>query len=151
MKKLSTLMVALMVIAGLVSLGIPQVATVMGGEPEKKAEKAEKAEKPAKKPAVRTKQATGVVAKAAPDSVTIKRKVKGQEQELTFSVTDKTSVRMGKEKKAAGDIKEGERVTVRYVEEDGKMTARSITISPARPAKKATKGAAPAEKKEEKK
>ncbi|MBI3076557.1 MAG: hypothetical protein HYY85_06135 [Deltaproteobacteria bacterium] len=148
MKKLSIFMVSLMVIAGLVGLGIPQLATVMAGEPEKKMEeKADKAAKPAKKPAVRTKQATGVVAKAAADSLTIKRKVKGQEQELTFSVTDKTSVRMGKEKKAIGDVKEGERVTVRYVEDDGKMTARSVTISPARPAKKAMKEGPPPEKK----
>ncbi|MBI2372145.1 MAG: hypothetical protein HYV08_18260 [Deltaproteobacteria bacterium] len=150
MKKLSILMVSLMVIAGLVTLGIPQMATVMAGE-TKMEEKADKAAKPAKKPAVRTKQATGVVAKAAADSLTIKRKVKGEEKELTFSVTAKTSVRMGKEKKAIGDVKEGERVTVRYVEDDGKMTARSVTISPPRPAKKAMKEGPPPEKKEEKK
>ncbi|MBI2369629.1 MAG: hypothetical protein HYV08_05210 [Deltaproteobacteria bacterium] len=90
----------------------------------------EKAERPAKKMVIRIWQTMGLVSKVAPDSLTIKRKVKGQMKEMTFSLTDKTRVRMLKAKKAIGDVKEGSRVAVRYVEDAGKRTARAIIIMP---------------------
>ncbi len=79
---------------------------------------------------------------AAAKTVTLKAK-KG---EVTVSVEDKTSIKEGKEKKTLADLKAGDKVTVKYTEADGKMTAKSIMKAAA--AKKMEKKM---EKKEEKK
>jgi Cu/Ag efflux protein CusF len=61
---------------------------------------------------------------AAAKTVTLKAK-KG---EVVISVGEKTSIKEGKEKKSLADVKAGDKVTVRYTEADGKMTAKSIAI-----------------------
>ncbi|MBI2370945.1 MAG: hypothetical protein HYV08_12045, partial [Deltaproteobacteria bacterium] len=72
----------------------------------------------------------------SPDSLTIRGKIKGQEKDLAFFVTAKTAVRIGKESKPPGDVKEGDRVLVGYTAANGKMIARSVTVLPPRVAKR---------------
>jgi Cu/Ag efflux protein CusF len=76
--------------------------------------------------AVKTHSVTGEVTAvdAAAKTVTLKAK-KG---EVVISVVEKTSIKEGKEKKSLADVKAGDKVTVRYTEADGKMTAKSIAI-----------------------
>jgi ribosomal protein S1 len=79
---------------------------------------------------------------AAAKTVTLKAK-KG---EVVISVVEKTSIKEGKEKKSLADVKAGDKVTVKYTETDGKMTAKSIAIKGAmmKHEKKMEEKAAPA-------
>jgi Cu/Ag efflux protein CusF len=79
---------------------------------------------------------------AAAKTVTLKAK-KG---EVVISVVEKTSIKEGKEKKSLADVKAGDKVTVKYTEADGKMTAKSIAIKGAmmKHEKKMEEKAAPA-------
>lgn len=62
-----------------------------------------------------------------------------------LSADDKTTVTVGKEKKTLADVKVGAKVTVKYVEMDGKNVAKSIAIVEAKEEKaKAAEPAAPA-------
>ncbi len=54
--------------------------------------------------------------------------LKTRKGEVVVSVADKTSIKEGRKKKSLEDVKAGDKVTVRYTEADGKMTARSIAI-----------------------
>jgi Cu/Ag efflux protein CusF len=54
--------------------------------------------------------------------------LKAKKGEVVISVEEKTSIKEGKEKKSLADVKAGDKVTVRYTEADGKMTAKSIAI-----------------------
>jgi Cu/Ag efflux protein CusF len=86
---------------------------------------------------------------AAAGTITVKHK-KG---DVTISVDAKTKIMAGKEKKAIEDVKAGEKVTVKYKEEDGKNVATGVFIkTAAKKAKKAKKAekkeAAPMEKQE---
>jgi Cu/Ag efflux protein CusF len=79
---------------------------------------------------------------AAAKTVTLKAK-KG---EVVIAVVEKTSIKEGKEKKSLADVKAGDKVTVKYTEADGKMTAKSIAIKGAmmKHEKKMEEKAAPA-------
>jgi Cu/Ag efflux protein CusF len=83
---------------------------------------------------------------AAAGTITLKHK-KG---DVTISVDAKTKIMAGKEKKSIGDVKAGEKVTVKYKEEDGKNVATGVYIkTAAKKAKKAEKKeAAPMQKEE---
>jgi Cu/Ag efflux protein CusF len=76
--------------------------------------------------AAKVHQITGEVTAvdAAAKTVTLKAK-KG---EVVISVAEKTSIKEGKQKKSLEDVKAGDKVTVKYTEADGKMTAKSIAI-----------------------
>ncbi|MEW6109522.1 MAG: DUF5666 domain-containing protein [Nitrospirota bacterium] len=87
-------------------------------------------------------QVTGDVAAVDAKASTIT--VKGKKGEIVASVNDKTKITSGKDKKTLADVKVGDKVRVKYVEADGKNTAKSIAILAA-PAEKPA--AAPAEKK----
>jgi ribosomal protein S1 len=101
----------------------------------------------AEKPKV--KQITGEVkavdAKAM--TITVTKKMKDKVIETIATITDKTKIVMGKEKKMLADVKVGDKVTLKYVEADGKNTAKSIAIKPVEPVEKKAEPAAPAEKK----
>ena len=103
---------------------------------EKKAEpaKAEKKAAPAK-----VKQVTGDVAAVDAKAGTIT--VKGKKGDTTVATDAKTKIMMGKDVKAIADVKVGDKVTVKFSEADGKMTAKSVAIKAAEkkaePAKKA--------------
>ncbi len=111
------------------------------------AEKMEKkeaapAEKMEKKAPAKVKQVTGEV--TAVDATAKTLTVKGKKGEVALMADDKTSVMMGKEKKALGDVKVGDKVMVKYAEMDGKNMAKSIMVPPAK--KEMKKETAPAEK-----
>ncbi len=83
------------------------------------------------KPAAKTKQVTGIVKSVSPESLVVEKGKK--EWAFAFS---------GKVADAAQKLKAGERVTVAYTEENGKMTAKKVTARPARTAKKTAEPAA---------
>ncbi len=91
-----------------------------------------------------SKSASGTVKSAGADSVVVAGKAKGKETEWTFAVDPKTSIKKAGKSITAADIKEGDSVSVRYTEQDGKATAHSIAVRAGKMAKKAP---APAEKK----
>jgi hypothetical protein len=97
---------------------------------EKKPAADTKMEKPAKKPA--TKTATGTVKSASPDSLVVAGKDKGKDAEWTFAVDDKTKVKKAGKDAMAKDIAPGDKVTVRYMDHDGKATAMSVNASAAK-------------------
>ena len=89
-----------------------------------------------------TKTATGTVKSASPDSIVVAGKDKGKDAEWTFAVDEKTKVKKGGKDSMAKDLAAGDRVTVRYMDHDGKATAMNVSASA--PKKAAT---TPAEKK----
>ncbi|PIV44266.1 MAG: histone H1, partial [Nitrospirae bacterium CG02_land_8_20_14_3_00_44_33] len=92
---------------------------------EKKAEPAKKAPK--------VTQVTGEIkaVDAAAKTITVVKKVKGQDKETVISVDDKT----------LADVKVGDKVKAKYTTADGKNTAKSVIKKTA-----AAKKAAPAKK-----
>lgn len=59
-------------------------------------------------------------------------KVKDKDKEVTLDITDKTLVTAGRIKKSIADLREGDKVVVKFSEHDGKATARSIRMASAR-------------------
>ncbi len=115
------------------------------GEPAKAEKKAEKKAK--------AQQVTGSVkaVDAKASTLTVVKKVKKEEKEVVLTCTDKTKF---KGVKGIGDVKEGDKVTAKYSEKDGKNVASSVEVKAA-PAKKEEKKAekkeaAPAKKEEKK-
>ena len=106
--------------AGLASAQTPAPAT----KPEEK-----KMEKMEKKAPHHT--AMGTVKTAGADSIVVAGKAKGKETEWTFAVNDKTKLRKAGKDVTAKDIAPGDRVTVRYMDEGGKMTAMTVNASAA--------------------
>ena len=151
MKKLIATCVAVLFAIGTAGLAVAQEkkadekkSETMKSEPkmEKKAEK---------KPAA--KSASGTVKSASPDSLVVGGKMKGKDEEWTFGVDSKTSIKKGGKAIMAADIKPGDSVQVKYTEDAGKMMASSVMVksAPAKKAEKMDKGdkmdAKPAEKK----
>ena len=73
--------------------------------------------------------AVGTVKTAAPDSIVVGGKAKGKDTEWTFALDDKTKIKKGGKDVTAKDLASGDKVTVRYMDESGKMTAMSVTAS----------------------
>jgi hypothetical protein len=97
------------------------------------------------------KSATGKVKAASPDSLVVMGKAKGKDAEWTFALDPKTKIKKGGKDATATDLKEGDDVSVRYMEQAGKNVAQTVTAK-AEPAKKmegkpADKMEKPAEKK----
>lgn len=91
-------------------------------------------------PAAKKIQVTGEVAAVDAKANTVT--VKGQKGDVTVSVNDKTKILADKDNKTLADVKTGNKVTVKYVEAEGKKVATKISILPAAAAEK--KDAAPA-------
>lgn len=126
MRKLFGLIVALLFTLTTVVPALAQQAqTPAEPKPAEKADKAEKAEK-AKKPAAKT--ASGTVKSASADSIVVAGKEKGKEAEWTFAVDPKTKIQRGGKEITAADLKAGDPVRVRYVEQEGKAVAQMITV-----------------------
>jgi ribosomal protein S1 len=139
MKKTLAIIVSLIFVLSFAGLSFAADKAV-----EKKAEPV-KAEKKApvvaeKKAPAKVKQVTGDVAAVDAKANTIT--VKGKKADTVVTCDDKTKIMMGKDKKALADVKVGDKVTVKYSEADGKMTAKSVAIKMAE--KKAEKKAEPA-------
>jgi hypothetical protein len=127
--------------------GLVGVAAASGTATDKKAEKA--ADKPMKKPA--TKSASGTVKSASADSIVVAGKDKGKEAEWTFGLDGTTKIKKGGKDATAADLKAGDSVQVKYMEDGGKATAQSVMAKESKAEKKAEKAAEKAEKKAEKK
>jgi hypothetical protein len=79
-----------------------------------------------------TKTAVGTVKSASPDSIVVAGKEKGKDMEWTFAVDDKTKVKKAGKDTMAKDLAAGDRVTVRYMDQDGKPTAMNVNVAAAR-------------------
>jgi hypothetical protein len=83
--------------------------------------------------------AVGTVKTVGPDNIVVGGKSKGKEMEWTFGLNDKTKIKKAGKDVTAKDLAEGDKVTVRYMDEGGKMTAMNVTASTAKQAAKSTK------------
>jgi len=104
--------------AGLASAQTPAPAM----KPEEK-----KMEKMEKKAPHHT--AMGTVKTAGADGIVVAGKAKGKETEWTFAVSDKTKIRKAGKDVTAKDLAPGDKVSVRYMDEGGKMTAMTVSSS----------------------
>jgi len=146
-KRLIALCVALVFAMGAVGLAAAQEKKADEKKSDMKMEK-----KADKKPAVKT--ANGTVKSGSADSLVVAGKAKGKDEEWTFAVDAKTSIKKGGKSVTAADLKPGDSVQVKYTEDGGKAIAQSVAAkAPAATAKKADEKksdkmeAKPAEKK----
>jgi hypothetical protein len=75
--------------------------------------------------------AAGTVKTAGADNIVVGGKSKGKETEWTFALNDKTKIKKAGKDVTAKDIAPGDKVTVRYMDEGGKMTAMTVNASAA--------------------
>lgn len=130
MKKIIALIVAVLFVFAVASISLAAEEKKM--EPAKKEAAPAKA-KAEKKVAAKVTQVTGEIkaVDAAAKTITVVKKVKGQDKETVISVDDKT----------LADVKVGDKVKAKYTTADGKNTAKSVIKKTA-----AAKKAAPAKK-----
>lgn len=140
MKRLFALLVGIAFVAGTVGFAAAQTPTTTTDKKPAADTKMDKKDASAKKAS--TKTATGTVKSASPDSIVVAGKDKGKDAEWTFAVDDKTKVKKAGKDTMAKDLAAGDKVTVRYMDHDGKATAMNVNVSGAKKAE--TK---PAEKK----
>jgi len=106
-------------------------------------------QKPAE--AKKTKNAQGIVKSASADSLVVAGREKAQgakemkDAEWTFAVDSKTAIRKSGKAITGADLKPGDQVQVRYMDQAGKATAVAIQVKPGAAAAKST--GQPAEKK----
>ena len=134
MKKLIAMSVALLFAMGTAGLAVAQEKKAEEKKSEMKSDA--KMDKKEKKPAA--KSASGTVKSASADSLVVAGKMKGKDEEWTFGVDSKTTIKKGGKAITAADVKPGDSAQVKYTEEAGKMMAQSVTVKAA-PAKKAEK------------
>jgi ribosomal protein S1 len=138
MKKTIAIIVAVLFVFALTSISFAAEKKAAPAPMEKKEAAPAKVEE--KKAPEKVMSVTGDV--VAVDAKAMTLTVKGKKGDVALSTNDKTTVKMGKEKKALADVKVGDKAKVKYTEVDGKNIAKSIAIKPA-------VTAAPAEKKAE--
>ncbi len=78
------------------------------------------------KPRVKLKHIAGEV--VAYDSTVKAMTVRGKKNEIFITLDDKTTIKVGKETKGLTDLKVGDVVNVKYIDEGGKNLARQIEI-----------------------
>jgi hypothetical protein len=106
-------------------------------------------QKPAE--AKKTKNAQGIVKSASADSLVVAGKEKAQgakemkDAEWTFAVDSKTAIRKSGKAITAADLKPGDQVQVKYMDQAGKATAVTVQVKPGAASAKST--GQPAEKK----
>jgi len=106
-------------------------------------------QKPAE--AKKTKNAQGIVKSASADSLVVAGREKAQgskemkDAEWTFAVDSKTAIRKSQKAITSADLKPGDQVQVRYMDQAGKATAVTIQVKSGAAAAKST--GQPAEKK----
>ena len=144
MKKTIAIIVAVLFVFALTSISFAAEKKVTPVPMEKKEAAPVKAEEK-KAPEIKVMSVTGDV--VAVDAKAMTLTVKGKKGDIALSTNDKTTVKMGKEKKALADVKVGDKAKVKYTEVDGKNIAKSIAIKPAVPAVPTEKKAEPAAKK----
>ena len=134
MKKLIATCVAVLFAVGAAGLAVAQEKKADEKKSEMKSDA--KMDKKDKKPAAKT--AKGTVKSTTSDSLVVGGKMKGKDEEWTFGVDSKTSIKKGGKAITPADVKAGDSVTVRYTEDAGKMMAQSVAVASA-PAKKTEK------------
>ena len=134
MKKLIAMCVALLFAMGTAGLAVAQEKKAE----EKKSEMKSDAKMDKKEKKAATKSASGTVKAASADSLVVGGKMKGKDEEWTFAVDPKTTIKKGGKAITAADVKAGDSVQVRFTEDAGKMMAQSVMVKAA-PAKKAEK------------
>lgn len=144
MKKTIAIIVAVLFVFALTSISFAAEKKVTPVPMEKKEAAPVKAEEK-KAPEIKVMSVTGDV--VAVDAKAMTLTVKGKKGDIALSTNDKTTVKMGKEKKALADVKVGDKAKVKYTEVDGKNIAKSIAIKPAVTAVPTEKKAEPAAKK----
>jgi len=89
---------------------------------------------PAGAKSMKTRTVEGTVKSAQADGIVVSGKDQagasstGKDREWTFAFNDKTTVRRGQTAVAATDLKVGDKVTVGYTEQDGKVIAHSVMV-----------------------
>ena len=73
--------------------------------------------------------AVGTVKTAGTDNLVVGGKSKGKEMEWTFAINDQTKVKKAGKEVMVKDLAPGDKVTVRYMDEGGKMTAMTVNAS----------------------
>ena len=134
MKKLIAMCVALLFAMGTAGLAVAQEKKAE----EKKSEMKSDAKMDKKEKKAATKSASGTVKSASADSLVVGGKMKGKDEEWTFAVDPKTTIKKGGKAITAADVKAGDSVQVKYTEDGGKATAQSVMVKAAA-AKKAEK------------
>lgn len=81
--------------------------------------------------------AVGTVKSAGADNIVVAGRTKGKDTEWTFALDDKTKIKKGGKDVTAKDLAVGDKVTVRYMDQGGKMTAMNVSTSAAKQAAKA--------------
>jgi hypothetical protein len=122
---LLALLVGTAFVAGTVGAAVAQTPSTMDKKPgaDSKMEKKDGAKKAS------TKTAVGTVKSASPDSIVVAGKEKGKDAEWTFAVDDKTKVKKAGKDTMAKDLAPGDKVTVRYMDHDGKPTAMNVNVA----------------------
>ncbi|MBI4653977.1 MAG: hypothetical protein HY752_03165 [Nitrospirae bacterium] len=128
MNKVIAIIVSLLFVFSVAGLSFAVEQKAAPAPAEKKEAAPAKAEE--KKAPAKVQQVTGEVTAVDVKANTLA--VKGKKGDVMFSVDDKTTVTVGKEKKTLADVKVGAKVTVKYVEMDGKNVAKSIAIAEAK-------------------
>jgi hypothetical protein len=124
--KLLAVLVGTAFVAGTVGFAVAQTPSATDKKPGADT-KMEKKDASAKKAS--TKTAVGTVKSASPDSIVVAGKEKGKDTEWTFAVDDKTKVKKAGKDTMAKDLAPGDKVTVRYMDHDGKATAMNVNVS----------------------
>lgn len=127
MKKAIAIIVAVLFVFALTSISFAAEKKAAPAPMEKKEASPAKVEE--KKAPEKVMSVTGDV--VAVDAKAMTLTVKGKKGDVALSTNDKTTVKMGKEKKALADVKVGDKAKVKYTEVDGKNIAKSIAIKPA--------------------
>jgi ribosomal protein S1 len=144
MKKFVAIVVSVLFVLSVAGLSFAAEQKAAPAPEKKEAAPAKMEEKKAEKKApAKVKQVSGEV--AAVDAAAKTLTVKGKKGDVALMADDKTTVKMGKEKKALADVKVGDKVTVKYAEMDGKNVAKSVVVgaAPAKMEKKMEKQEAP--------
>lgn len=134
MKNLIALFVALVFAMGAAGSAVAQEKKAEEKKSEMKSDA--KMEKKAEKK-MAAKSANGTVKSASADSLVVAGKSKGKDEEWTFGVDAKTSIKKSGKAITAADIKPGDSVSVKFTEDGGKATAQSVMVKGAPTAKKA--------------
>ena len=78
----------------------------------------------------KVKQITGLVKTVNTDkkTITLTKQIKKQPVDTVVHVDEKTQFKLEKENKAFSDVKVGDKVTIKFIEADGKNVAKKIMI-----------------------
>jgi hypothetical protein len=128
-RQMMSVAIALLFAAGPIHMAFAQTSGTVAA-PEKKADM--------KKAPLRN--VSGTVKSSSADNVVVAGRDKGRDAEWTFGVEPTTNIRKGGKSITAGDLKSGDAVNVKFMEQGGKAMAQSILVKAARKdAKKAEK------------